>query len=282
MWKMSCRLNFWRFLNGRNTFLKSLLRKLASLEQARLQLSNWGKWKEKFLWEEKLKVFFEVGRYIIPDCEVEDQIHFIASNYQSEENWLHDVCIFFFSFFEIFNQKPEFAECVYALRWLIIVNSYHHTSFRTFTIFPKISFRCSLESVKGLKKIESPFKSENTVSSIKKKVKKQTNRLTTDDISDLPTPPLTLTPHPILELWPDFFGLTSAILCALLGYKLYGTWYFDQYYHRLCGMHWARVGPYHRWICKRLETDFGSGNVRFKTNFGSANVLKRTSDLQTF
>lgn len=30
--------------------------------------------------------FFEVGRYIIPDCEVEDQIHFIASNYQSEEN----------------------------------------------------------------------------------------------------------------------------------------------------------------------------------------------------
>lgn len=98
MWKMSCRLNFWRFLNGRNTFLKSLLRKLASLEQARLQLSNWGKWKEKFLWEEKLKVFFEVGRYIIPDCEVEDQIHFIASNYQSEENWLHDVCIFFFFF----------------------------------------------------------------------------------------------------------------------------------------------------------------------------------------
>lgn len=189
---------------------------------------------------------------------------------------------FFFSFFEIFNQKPEFAECVYALRWLIIVNSYHHTSFRTFTIFPKISFRCSLESVKGLKKIESPFKSEIQLVQSKKKVKKQTNRLTTDDISDLPTPPLTLTPHPILELWPDFFGLTSAILCALLGYKLYGTWYFDQYYHRLCGMHWARVGPYHRWICKRLETDFGSGNVRFKTNFGSANVLKRTSDLQTF
>lgn len=147
------------------------------MEQARLQLSNWGKWKEKFLWEEKLKVFFEVGRYIIPDCEVEDQIHFIASNYQSEENWLHDVCIFFFSFFEIFNQKPEFAECVYALRWLIIVNSYHHTSFRTFTIFPKISFRCSLESVKGLKKIESPFKSENTVSSIKKKVKKTNKQI---------------------------------------------------------------------------------------------------------
>lgn len=110
MWKMSCRLNFWRFLNGRNTFLKSLLRKLASMEQARLQLSNWGKWKEKFLWEEKLKVFFEVGRYIIPDCEVEDQIHFIASNYQSEENWLHDVCIFFF-FFLFWNFQPKTWIC---------------------------------------------------------------------------------------------------------------------------------------------------------------------------
>lgn len=176
MWKMSCRLNFWRFLNGRNTFLKSLLRKLASLEQARLQLSSWGKWKEKFLWEEKLKVFFR-SRSIHNSRLWSWRSNPFYSKYLPIRRELTPRRLYFFSFFEIFNQKPEFAECVYALRWLIIVNSYHRTSFRTFTIFPKISFRCSLESVKGLKKIESPFKSENTVSSIKKESEKTNKQI---------------------------------------------------------------------------------------------------------
>lgn len=122
---------------------------------------------------------------------------------------------------------------------------------------------------------KSPFRLENTNSSLKKSEMYWLQMTSTT----CQPHPLSLTPPPpILELWPDFFGLTSAILCALLGYKLYGTWYFDQYYHRLCGMHWARAGPYHRWICKRFKAVFGSVNVRFETNFGSANVLRQVSD----
>lgn len=164
--------------------------------------------------------------------------------------------------------------CVYALRWLLIVNPHHQTSFWTFTIFPKISFRCSTESVKGFwKSLHSDWKIQ-----IVHWKKSEMYWLQMTSTTCQPHPLSLTPPPPILELWPDFFGLTSAILCALLGYKLYGTWYFDQYYHRLCGMHWARAGPYHRWICKRFKAVFGSVNVRFETNFGSANVLRQVSD----